>query len=63
MDLDAAANVLRWTGSMTTGSDQEWLGRWTAKLGEDSQRLLADSQKLMEASSRFIANGWAVRGA
>ena len=48
---------------MTTGSDQEWLGRWTAKLGEDSQRLLADSQKLMEASSRFVANGWAVRGA
>jgi hypothetical protein len=40
---------------------QEWLGRWTAKLGEDSQRLLADSQKFMEASSRFVTNGWAVR--
>jgi hypothetical protein len=37
---------------------QEWLGRWTATLGEDSQRLFADGQKVIAASSRFFSDGW-----
>src|SRR5882757_3322117 len=37
---------------------QEWLGRWAATLGEDSQRLFADGQKVIAASSRFFGNGW-----
>jgi hypothetical protein len=42
---------------------QEWLGRWIGKVAEDSQRLLADGQKFMEASSRVVSNGWAARNA
>jgi Phasin protein len=42
---------------------QEWLGRWIGKVAEDSQRLLADGQKFMEASNRVVSNGWAARGA
>jgi hypothetical protein len=37
---------------------QEWLGRWTATVGEDSQRLFVDGQKVIAASSRLFANGW-----
>jgi hypothetical protein len=37
--------------------------RWTATVGEDSQRLFADGQKVMAASSRFFANGWNGRSA
>lgn len=42
---------------------QEWLGRWTAALGEDSQRLFADGQKVIAASSRVFGNGWTNHGA
>jgi phasin protein len=42
---------------------QEWLGRWIGKLAEDSQRLLADGQKVMEASNRVVSNGWGARSA
>ena len=61
---DIAAKLMAARSLPETGTAyQEWLGRWTARLGEDGQRLLADSQKFMEASSRFVANSWAVRGA
>lgn len=42
---------------------QEWLGRWTATLSEDSQRLFADGQKVALASSRFFGNGWSAHRA
>jgi hypothetical protein len=37
---------------------QEWLGRWTATLGEDGQRLIADGQRVIAASSRLFGDGW-----
>jgi hypothetical protein len=37
---------------------QEWLGRWATTLGEDSQRLFADGQKVLAAGGRLFTNGW-----
>jgi hypothetical protein len=42
---------------------QEWLGRWTTTLGEDSQRLLVDGQKVMAASTRLFGDGWSTHRA
>jgi hypothetical protein len=41
---------------------QEWLGRWATTLGEDSQRLFADGQKVLAAGGRLFTNGWDGRG-
>jgi len=38
---------------------QEWTNRRMELLAQDGQRLLADTNKVMEASTRVLADGWA----
>jgi hypothetical protein len=60
---DIAAKLMRARTIPETGTAyQEWLGRWATTLGEDSQRLFADGQKVLAAGGRLFTNGWDGRG-
>jgi len=45
----------------TSVAYRDWLERWVGRFGKDSQRLFADGQKFVEASSRFVSDGWTAR--
>lgn len=36
---------------------QEWLSRWMEMMTDDGRRLISDSQRLMQTSTRFLGNG------
>lgn len=40
---------------------QEWTTRWFEMMAEDSKHLLADAQKFMGTSARFMPNGWVTK--
>jgi hypothetical protein len=40
-----------------TAACQEWAGRRMQMVAEDSQRLVSDSQKFMEAGAKIFGNG------
>lgn len=41
---------------------QEWGSRRLAMMAEDTQQLLSDTQKFMQAGARLIADGWQSNG-
>lgn len=43
----------------TTTAWQHWTSRRIELFAEDSRRLLADAEKLMETGGRMLGNGWA----
>ena len=45
----------------TTTAWQHWTKRRIELFAEDSRRLLADAEKLMETGGRMLGNGWARR--
>jgi hypothetical protein len=45
----------------TTTAWQHWTKRRIELFAEDSRRLLADTEKLMETGGRMLGNGWAPR--
>jgi hypothetical protein len=38
---------------------QEWANRHIELLAEDAKRLVADTEKFMEAGAHLLGNGWA----
>jgi hypothetical protein len=46
----------------TATAYQDWVSRRTEMAVEDTRRLLADGQKLMETGVRLLANGWRPNG-
>jgi Phasin protein len=41
---------------------QEWASRHLQLMAEDGKRIVADTQKLMETSTRMLSNGWSGNG-
>jgi hypothetical protein len=41
---------------------QDWTSRRFEMMAEDGKQLLADAQRFMETSARFMSNGWPAKG-